>query len=90
MPPDIKSMRSIGNLPSLEDDSENMDVERLPTKKAKKIKGFDGEVTETSVEQMARMTPLQSINSVCLSSFTLHNFLKDTFSRSQIHQQPHL
>ncbi|KDR68729.1 hypothetical protein GALMADRAFT_256551 [Galerina marginata CBS 339.88] len=62
LPPDVVSIRNTNVFPEIrEDSSVSGEVERMHNKKKKKPKGFDGEVTETNIEQKMCMMPMKAI-----------------------------
>ena len=74
LPPDIVSIRTDNNFPNLLDDSSDA-VSRVPSRKRKKPKGFDGEVAEANVEQMMGMMPLKAIHGASLPRFSRPSIL---------------
>lgn len=70
LPPEIKSLKTSNNFPNLLDEEMADEVDYVPSKKKKKIKGFDGESPEITPEQSRRMMPLNSIQGACFLPLT--------------------
>ncbi|KAF8168463.1 acyl-CoA N-acyltransferase [Crassisporium funariophilum] len=62
LPPEIVSIRNVANFPNMTEEVPG-DVDPVPqTKRNKKAKGFQGEVTEASIEKSIGMMPFKYIN----------------------------